>query len=241
MTFRPFSRTRPSRAVLLAGVLLPLLAACNIDKNEIVGSIPDDYRTRHPIVIEEGLATLDVPVGIGQGSLNDGVRSTVAGFAQGYRSSGATMITVVAPVGSPNQNAAAATAGQVRQALQAAGIPGNAIEMRSYRAGPKEANAAVRIAYSRVTAKTNGTCGRWSDQSSVTSENRNYSNFGCATQQNTAAMLANPMDLMYPREMAPPDAERRGVMLEKYRQAEQPIQSNTNREGNPYIARGVGQ
>ena len=38
------------------------------------------------------------------------------------------------------------------------------------------------------------------------SGNRNYGNFGCATQQNLAAMVDNPLDLLYPREH---DAGRR--------------------------------
>ena len=229
---------RPGSAAFVA-LVLPLLAACNVDRHEIVGSIPDDYRTRHPIVLEEGLATMDVPVATTQGPLPDAVRGNVAGFARGFRSSGSTMLAIVVPSGSPNATAAAATAGQVRQLLQAQGVPAAAIDMRLYPAGAKEANAAVRLAYSRVTAKTDP-CGRWPDQTATTFENRNYQNFGCATQQNLAAMAANPLDLMYPRDMTPPDAEKRGEMLKNYRSGNA-TQSDHGAEGGSVIAKSVGQ
>jgi pilus assembly protein CpaD len=52
---------------------------------------------------------------------------------------------------------------------------------------------------------------------SVTGQNENYGAFGCATQQNLAAMVNNPLDLMYPRGLTPADAARRTDVLSKYR------------------------
>ena len=40
-------------------------------------------------------------------------------------------------------------------------------------------------------------------------ENRQYWNFGCATQRNLAAMVANPADLVQPRSETPPKRQRR--------------------------------
>ena len=54
-----------------------------------------------------------------------------------------------------------------------------------------------------------------------------YPNFGCAQQRNLAAQVANPADLLGPRTMEPADAERRDVVLDKYRQG----QADGRREG----------
>jgi len=48
-------------------------------------------------------------------------------------------------------------------------------------------------------------------------KNENWHNFGCATQQNLAAQIANPMDIVAPRGMSPIDAERRSTVITKWR------------------------
>ena len=148
------------------------------------------------------------------------------------------LIAVVAPSGSPNQVAAALVAVQVEDALRGAGVPGRSIEYRVYRAGPEERNAPVRIAFNRITAHTEP-CGPWQDQTSKVGENRHHSSFGCATQQNLAAMVASPLDLLYPRGMTPADATRRADVLEKYRTGAA-FSSDTSREPGSTIAQGVG-
>ena len=47
-------------------------------------------------------------------------------------------------------------------------------------------------------------------------------NFGCATTANMAAMIANPADLLAPRQTDPADAGRRETILGKYRQGRRP-------------------
>jgi pilus assembly protein CpaD len=68
-----------------------------------------------------------------------------------------------------------------------------------------------------MTAST-GECGRWPDDLLAnTSENKHYANFGCASQNNLAAQISNPGDLIAPRGMTPIDAERRSTVIEAYR------------------------
>ena len=50
--------------------------------------------------------------------------------------------------------------------------------------------------------------------------NRLAPNHGCATQNNLAAMVADPADLVGPKTMTPADAGRRNTVLEKYRAGE---------------------
>jgi pilus assembly protein CpaD len=45
-------------------------------------------------------------------------------------------------------------------------------------------------------------------------------NFGCATQHNLAAMVADPRDLVAPRRVDAADAQRRMTVLDKYRKGQ---------------------
>ena len=52
--------------------------------------------------------------------------------------------------------------------------------------------------------------------------NRPYWNLGCATQQNLAAMVDNPTDLVQPRGEAPADSGRRSTSYTNYRVGKNP-------------------
>jgi pilus assembly protein CpaD len=240
-----FPRTDRSRrlpVIVLAG-LAAVLAGCNsaqkVSSVEPTGSVPDDYRVNHPIAVEEAVATLDVPVGLYTNELTSSFKANVVGFAQKFIASGSSVIAVVAPSGSPNQQIAAGIAVQIEDVLRSAGVPSSAIDYRVYHAASDERNAPVRIAFSRIAAHT-APCLPWEDQVSVNKENRNYFGFGCATQQNLAGMVANPLDLLYPRGMTPADAARRADVLEKYRTGAA-FASDLSRERGGSVAQGVGQ
>jgi pilus assembly protein CpaD len=61
-------------------------------------------------------------------------------------------------------------------------------------------------------------CGRKWSSFTHSMDNKVSANFGCASTADIAAMIANPADLVAPREMTPGDAGRRATVLEKYRQ-----------------------
>ncbi len=227
--------------LLVVSGLIAALAGCtsSSDQTLITGGIPDDYRHNHPIAVEEVLQTMDVPVGQDSARLPTAVKDTVAGFATAFKQSGASLMAVVAPSGSPNQVAAAAIAVEVEQVLRLSGVNPRAIEYRVYRAGPEERNAPVRIAYNRIAAHA-APCGPWPDKFTDTSQNRNYANFGCATQQNLAAMVASPLDLIYPRGLTPADAQRRAAVLDHYRKGES-FSADLSKETGGTVATGVGQ
>ncbi len=61
-------------------------------------------------------------------------------------------------------------------------------------------------------------CGQWpEDIANNTMSNENWYNFGCASQNNLAAQLDNPMDLVAPRAMTPIDAQNRTKVIQIYR------------------------
>lgn len=60
-------------------------------------------------------------------------------------------------------------------------------------------------------------CGEWPKDLARTGQNDQYENFGCAQQNNIAAMVANPQDLIRPRAPTPSDPMRRSKIIDNYR------------------------
>ncbi|WP_170181876.1 CpaD family pilus assembly lipoprotein [Phreatobacter stygius] len=70
-------------------------------------------------------------------------------------------------------------------------------------------------------------CGQWPhdlgpSDGAMSNLNKTYWNFGCATQQNLAAMVAQPSDLLHPRAQGELDSTRRQTALARYRRGESP-------------------
>jgi pilus assembly protein CpaD len=211
---------RADRRLAAAAALVLLLAGCSTSKHQdVVGSIPDDYRVNHPITIDEQLATMDVPVGLDTARLSAPVKGNIAGFAQRFNASGSGLMAIVVPDGSPNEAAATGISHRIYDVLVGAGVRPGSIDFRAYPAGPSETNAPVRLAFNKITARVEG-CGAWPDRLENDVKNRNYENFGCSTQANLAAMVDNPLDLLYPRALAPADAARRSAVLDNYRKGD---------------------
>ena len=90
--------------------------------------------------------------------------------------------------------------------------------MTSYQAPSVDISAPVRVAYTAMRAQTNK-CGRWPEDILDNAENKHYANFGCSYQNNLAAQIADPADLLGPRKLSEVDAEKRGVVIDEYRRA----------------------
>ncbi len=223
-----FSLHMPAtKAGLIAVVALAagLLQGCARDPMT-TNAIPDDYRTRHPITLSEAEHSLDIPVSAGDSRLTTAMADNVRGFAQNYASMSTGVINIQMPSGSPNSATAARMAKQIRSTLSGAGVAPGKIMQTRYAASANGDAAPIRLSYIAVTAMT-GQCGQWpEDLSDNTFANKNWYNFGCASQSNLAAQIANPMDLVGPRGMSPIDAERRAVVIDTYRG--QPSTAPTN-------------
>lgn len=214
------------RSLHVAAALMAAPAAlggCKHTDQEIVtGSVPDDYRQRHPIVIQEASRTTEVFVGQGRGGLTAAQRADIMGLAQAWLREGTGGIIVDMPVGTPNARTATDSLHEIQAILNAAGIPPRGIAVRNYRPTDPRQFATIRVSYPRIMADA-GPCGVWpndigpSIKNREYFENRQYDNFGCAAQRNLAAMVDNPSDLIQPRPETPPMMSRRNVAFEKYR------------------------
>ncbi|ESY84938.1 MULTISPECIES: CpaD family pilus assembly protein [Mesorhizobium] len=209
------SRTGLQALPILAAALTALLAGCAHRDSITVGAIPDDYRTNHPIVIAEKNQKIDLPVGAGDRGMTGSQRDTLLGFLDGYDKSAAPSLTIQVPSGSANELAATAAGRDFARLAVAAGVKRNRIVVVSYQAGSSEASAPVRVSYIAVRAQTDK-CGRWPDDLAETSENKHYADFGCSYQNNLAAQMANPADLLGPRKSTTIDAANRSKAIGVY-------------------------
>jgi len=200
---------------VIAALSVALLAGCAKRDHITVGAVPDDYRTNHPIVIAEKEEVLDLPVAASDRGLTKQQKATVEGFMAPYDRSAGSVVTVLLPVGAANDVAASHLSRDLHTYLRKQGVPEGRIIMSSYDAGAPEVSAPVRISFSAMRAQTDK-CGRWPEDILQTSENKHYANFGCSYQNNLAAQIANPQDLLGPRKPSEIDAARRGVDIGVY-------------------------
>lgn len=219
--------TRLCCAALLIGASAAL-GACTHRSQEaeiVTGSLPNDYRLRHPIAIQEASKGTEIFVGRTRGGLTAAQQSDIGGLAQDWLREGTGAITIETPINTPNARAASESTRQIQGLLRSAGIPPQGIVIRNYQPTNPRLFATVRVNYPRIIADA-GPCGVWPDdlgpsiKNKSYLENRPYHNFGCANQRNLAAMIDNPADLVQPRAETPIYASRRSQMFDKYRKGE---------------------
>jgi len=209
----------------LLGALIGLsaaLGACQQTTEIVTASVPNDYRLRHPIAVQEGNRSIVIFVGHARGGLSAPQRNDVMGMAQTWVREGTGGIIADVPVNTANARAASATYREIRSVLAAGGVPSSAIKLRQYQPEDPRTFPTIKLSYPKISA-TAGPCGLWPEdlgpslQDTGYNENRQYHNFGCATQRNLAAMVDNPADLEQPRPETPAYTMRRNVAFEKYR------------------------
>jgi pilus assembly protein CpaD len=204
-----------------AAACAALLCGCVTDQ-QVAGApaAPTDYRLRHPITISERDQTFQLFIGANRGSLTPEQRAELLAFGQSWRDHATGGVIVDLPVGTVNERSSAAALPEIGSILAATGVPPQSVAVRKYHASAGTL-ATVRISYPRITADA-GPCGVWPEDMGPSwnrdyFENQPHWNFGCATQRNLAAMVADPADLVQPRAETPAYTMRRTTVMEKYR------------------------
>ncbi len=206
----------------LVGVVVAIAGCTHTDAVVTTAAVPDDYRLRHPIAIQEGNHSTVVFIGHGRGGLTAEQRADVWGLGQAWVREGTGAIGIDVPVDTPNARPASDALQEIRSLLAAAGVPPQGILVHHYRPDDPRHLPPIRLSYSKISAIA-GPCGLWPEDlgPSIKNpsyfENKPYYNFGCATQRNLAAMVDNPSDLVQPRPETPPYTMRRSEAFEKYR------------------------
>ena len=142
-------------------------------------------------------------------------QDALAGFAGDWRLGGRGPITLRAPVGGPDAAMVSRSTEGVRAMLASYGAE---VRVQGYEAKGDRA-APLVVARERYTVSI-PTCGQQWDNISKSATNEVQSQFGCSVTANMAAQIANPSDLLGPAAIDPADAQRRAVVLDKYRKGE---------------------
>lgn len=208
---------RRNVTLLAMAAFVAVASGCANADRTATGSLPDDYRTRHPIVVGEQERTIDIPIATGATQLTTGQKDVIGGFVSRYSTDSSGLFRIILPRGSRNDAATSVTGRQIRKLLARYGVPANKVVIENYSAADPAEAAPIRLSYFAIAASTSA-CGQWPEDIVFnTTENKNYYNFGCATQNNLAAQIADPNDLLGPRRMTPADATQRGEVLKRYR------------------------
>jgi len=214
---------------VLLGSLVGLcvaLGGCNYTSGEVVtASVPDDYRLRHPIAVEEANHSIVIFIGHARGGLSASQRADVMGLARTWVREGTGAIVADVPVDTVNARAAASAFREIEAVLSAGGVPARGITLHRYHPDDPQSFPPIRLSYPKISAVA-GPCGLWPEDLGPSvmdpsyNQNKSYYNFGCAYQRNLAAMIDNPADLEQPRSETPAYTARRAEAFEKYRKGE---------------------
>lgn len=226
MTQVPSSRKerQGQRSLIRLGILSVAalsLAACQHSRS--VESTYDprfmEYEQRHPLRLQQGEQTLPLLVGADANGLTSGDRTALSGFMQSYQSQGEGSLRFRVPEGSVNAASSRRALSDIHDIVLASGGNPAIIRVERYQVNDPTAHAPILAVFDRVEAVTNE-CGTWGDNFNPSHDRTDYYNFGCATQSNLGAMLADPRDLVRPRGVGYPDAGRRAEVLARYRRGE---------------------
>ncbi|HVV92888.1 MAG TPA: CpaD family pilus assembly protein [Hyphomicrobiales bacterium] len=213
--------------LLAASGIAVLAAACQTDQASVHPLMPMSSAERHPIQVRQGMATLDLLPGA-PGGLTAHEAADVRAFAAEWRAQARGPMVIKVPRGGATDLISRYGARAIRDELVAGGVPLRAIRQATYPASGPGHLAPVRLAFAKLEAGLPHPCGQWptADGRAVgdeaDTENQPYWDFGCAQQQDLAAQIADPEDLIHPRAEEAAYAPRRQTVIGKYVQGQSP-------------------
>jgi pilus assembly protein CpaD len=199
----------------LAGLGLLALGACASSPAASPKSPPPITPSeRYGIEVEP--SPLELKLGPHAAGLSPTQVEAMRDFIARWNDADRGMITIKAPSHAPNPAEVYRTAAAAHDFLVSQGVPSDAVQMVGYDGGG-DPQSPVVVGFLRYMAK-GPVCGtNWGNLANSFG-NDEYKEFGCSVTANIAAQIANPADLLHPRDMTPSDASRRQAVLDKYRQ-----------------------
>ncbi|WP_427789680.1 CpaD family pilus assembly protein [Brevundimonas diminuta] len=214
------------RTASISALLLGLvLSGCVGGPASLGGEPPLTPTSRFALQVEPGLDR--IALAVHETGLSPNQHAALDALIGRFAMEGAPALVIEAPAG--GDPVASRAAWNVRAAFEAAGVPGDRIQLIGYDA--PDPRAPVLVGFETVRAAV-PQCGTQWGNLGRTGDNQSASNFGCAINANLAAQIANPRDIIAPRAMSPSDMGRRSVVFDNYRKGGQ-----TSAQRDPLIAR----
>ncbi|NQV21728.1 MAG: CpaD family pilus assembly protein [Rhodospirillales bacterium] len=182
---------------------------------------------QYELVVTESVRTLAVQFGEDESTLAPHVLAPMQVFADDFvDQGGGTLFIEVAPGQSGDMLPGKLS--YLGAELRKRGIKANELVVR-----PAEGSrsAEITLAYTKYQASVPG-CPDWSQTNAGFHRNVAHSNFGCSVRGNLAKMLANPRDLVEPREFSNADAHSASRAIGVYRSGEaEPVSTSSSEVG----------
>jgi len=192
-------------------IALLTLGSCATTPDRSSGMVMADGDVNHPITVEPSYRSIKLNWSPQVGGLAPAEQVQFDAFVSDYLARGNGSIAISAPAVVGGQEAS----GWFAARINSLGVSRNKILIANHDAAGGNMQVEVNyISYQTHTDK----CGDWSDDLAFTLNNTTPKNFGCSVQQNIAAMVADPRDLLGPRNMGPDDAARRTTVIGNYEQ-----------------------
>ncbi len=195
---------------LLSGALVLGLSACSTAPKNPWG-LPGD---QHQITVERRQERLAVTLAPRMGGLTQAQQQTLRGFAAAYLDHGYGPLAITAPQGASTSAAGRKAARAAQKILHQSGIDWAVVAQGHYQAGTTGV-APLLLTFTRYVARAEGCGGQWNNLATRPGNNAS-DNFGCALAANTAAMIADPYDLVRPSVIDPASTARRQTVMDKY-------------------------
>jgi pilus assembly protein CpaD len=203
--------------LMMGGVLALTLAGCEThrDRGVKIGEmVVTNAKGNHPIVVSKKMVQFQIPVRRGDYALSVEQRSELGQFIDRYRREGEGKLVISAPAGQPNEAAAYHVLDDVRDTMKSHGIVRQMVKLEPY-SPPSDPEAPILVGFLGYEAK-GPECGPLTRDMTGDRRNLPYEQLSCAIQANTAAMVANPRDLVMAREETARPGERRDVLWGKF-------------------------
>ena len=189
-------------AVLMAG-------SCALPLTNSGKSIMEDGAVNHPIEVEPSYQSLKLYYSPADTGISPADQARFDSFVADYQAHGNGSIAVSAPAGINSK----AMIGFFAQRINDMGVAKDHILVASHDAPDGDMRVEINfVSYAAHTDK----CGDWSEDLAYSADNLTPKNFGCSVQQNIAAMVADPRDLLAPRTMEDASAVRRATVMGNY-------------------------
>ena len=193
-----------------------ILAACtnpSIDFGTPVYN--QDYTQKFALNVESLHLTLSLPGADGQERLTPGEIRRLDKFVSGYMAERRGQLVVSIPASASGERRVLGRAKQIADRARRQGLHADEIMLR-VAIEENRADAPVVVGYDKLVVRV-PECGDWSKESSHDLTNTPSPNFGCSMQRAVGLMVADPADLIAPRQAGLRDAGRSNTIIQLYR------------------------
>ncbi|MEQ9504657.1 MAG: CpaD family pilus assembly protein [Hyphomonas sp.] len=209
------------RNLLVLGASLLSLGACASHAPTAVSSdyLQGTALSRNEIGVTKRTEFLEVGLSPQASELSEGDRARIRSFVGVYAERGHGPLVMSLPAASSNPQLAVTAVAEARAIAWEKGIQYDELSGTSHGAGEAYAQPMI-LAFQIYDAVAPKCESKSAHDFGDVSSNNNLPTLGCSVRTNLAAMIADPADLLGNRPLDSGDAQRREIILEKFRQGQ---------------------